>query len=78
MHASTVQALHHTSDRNVFGKYWICKRAPNHAHEAMGCLGGVGYVEENIMPRVYREAPVNAIWEACRFELWNTADGREL
>ena len=45
------------------GKYWICKRAPNHACEAMECLGGVGYVEENIMPRIYREAPVNAIWE---------------
>jgi putative acyl-CoA dehydrogenase len=39
------------------------KRAPNHAYEAMECLGGVGYVEENIMPRLYREAPVNAIWE---------------
>ena len=116
MRASTAQALHHTSGRNVFGKnlheqvlmqnvladlsieseaalaismrvgnaldnlqdeqqnlfarvataigkYWICKRAPNHAYEAMECLGGVGYVEENIMPRIYREAPVNAIWE---------------
>lgn len=47
----------------AIGKYWICKRAPNHAYEAMECIGGVGYVEENIMPRVYREAPVNAIWE---------------
>ncbi|WP_101760522.1 acyl-CoA dehydrogenase family protein [Oceanicoccus sp. KOV_DT_Chl] len=47
----------------AIGKYWICKRAPNHAYEAMECLGGVGYVEENIMPRIYREAPVNAIWE---------------
>jgi len=47
----------------AIGKYWICKRAPNHAYEAMECLGGVGYVEDNIMPRVYREAPVNAIWE---------------
>lgn len=45
------------------GKYWVCKRAPAHAYEAMECLGGVGYVEDNIMPRVYREAPVNAIWE---------------
>ena len=118
MRASTAQALHHTSGRNVFGKnlheqvlmqnvladlsieseaalaismrvgnaldnlqdeqqnsfariataigkYWICKRAPNHAYEAMECLGGVGYVEENIMPRIYREAPVNAIWEGA-------------
>lgn len=47
----------------AIGKYWICKRAPNHAYEAMECIGGVGYVEDNIMPRIYREAPVNAIWE---------------
>lgn len=47
----------------AIGKYWICKRAPNHIYEAMECIGGVGYVEENIMPRLYREAPVNAIWE---------------
>ena len=47
----------------AIGKYWVCKRAQNHAYEAMECLGGVGYVEENIMPRIYREAPVNAIWE---------------
>jgi putative acyl-CoA dehydrogenase len=60
----------HDEQQNLFarvataiGKYWICKRAPNHAYEAMECLGGVGYVEENIMPRLYREAPVNAIWE---------------
>lgn len=45
------------------GKYWICKRAPHFAYEAMECIGGVGYVEENILPRIYREAPVNAIWE---------------
>jgi putative acyl-CoA dehydrogenase len=44
-------------------KYWICKLAPAFAFEAMECLGGNGYVEESIMPRVYREAPVNAIWE---------------
>ena len=45
------------------GKYWICKRAPYHAFEAMECHGGPGYVEESIMPRLYREAPVNSIWE---------------
>ncbi|MAY01073.1 MAG: DNA alkylation response protein [Oceanospirillaceae bacterium] len=45
------------------GKYWICKRAPHFAYEAMECIGGVGYVEDNILPRIYREAPVNAIWE---------------
>jgi putative acyl-CoA dehydrogenase len=44
-------------------KYWICKHAPAFAFEAMECLGGNGYVEESIMPRLYREAPVNAIWE---------------
>jgi putative acyl-CoA dehydrogenase len=45
------------------GKYWVCKRAPQLIYEAMECLGGAGYVEESILPRLYREAPVNAIWE---------------
>jgi putative acyl-CoA dehydrogenase len=45
------------------GKYWVCKRGPVHTGEAMECLGGNGYVEESIMPRLYREAPVNSIWE---------------
>jgi putative acyl-CoA dehydrogenase len=44
-------------------KYWICKSAPAFLHEAMECLGGNGYVEESALPRLYREAPVNAIWE---------------
>ncbi len=44
-------------------KYWICKRAPPLVYEAMECLGGNGYVEESMLPRLYREAPVNAIWE---------------
>jgi putative acyl-CoA dehydrogenase len=44
-------------------KYWVCKRAPVHAAEALECLGGNGYVEESQMPRLYREAPVNSIWE---------------
>ena len=44
-------------------KYWICKRAPGFVFEAMECLGGNGYVEESMLPRLYREAPVNAIWE---------------
>jgi len=44
-------------------KYWICKSAPAFIYEAMECLGGNGYVEENALPRLYREAPVNAIWE---------------
>ncbi len=45
------------------GKYWVCKRAPAHAAEALECLGGNGYVEESQMPRLYREAPLNSIWE---------------
>jgi putative acyl-CoA dehydrogenase len=44
-------------------KYWICKIAPGFIFEAMECLGGNGYVEESILPRLYREGPVNAIWE---------------
>ena len=44
-------------------KFWICKRAPYLALEAMEVLGGSGYVEECIMPRIYREMPVNSIWE---------------
>jgi putative acyl-CoA dehydrogenase len=45
------------------GKFWVNKRLPNHTYEAMGCLGGNGYVEDSIMPRLYREAPLNSIWE---------------
>jgi len=44
-------------------KYWICKRGPGLAAEAMEVLGGNGYVEEGIMGRLYREMPVNSIWE---------------
>jgi len=47
----------------ALGKYWICKRTPGHAYEAMECIGGSGVMEDCIMPRLYREAPVNAIWE---------------
>ncbi|WP_375176931.1 acyl-CoA dehydrogenase family protein [Marinobacter mobilis] len=45
------------------GKYWICKRSPNHAYESMECIGGSGVMENCIMPRLFRESPVNAIWE---------------
>ncbi|WIX76220.1 acyl-CoA dehydrogenase family protein [Amycolatopsis carbonis] len=44
-------------------KYWVCKRAPMHAAEALECFGGNGYVEESGMPRLYREAPLMSIWE---------------
>jgi putative acyl-CoA dehydrogenase len=47
----------------AIGKYWICKRAPAHAYEALECIGGSGVMEDSPMPRLYREAPVNAIWE---------------
>jgi putative acyl-CoA dehydrogenase len=44
-------------------KYWVCKRVPVHAAEALECLGGNGYVEESGLPRLYREAPLQSIWE---------------
>jgi putative acyl-CoA dehydrogenase len=44
-------------------KYWVCKRAIGVVAEALECHGGNGYVEESIMPRLYREAPLNSIWE---------------
>jgi putative acyl-CoA dehydrogenase len=44
-------------------KYWICKRAPVHAAEALECFGGNGFVEESGMPRLYRGSPLNSIWE---------------
>src|SRR5271166_5767667 len=47
----------------ALGKYWICKRTPGHAYEALECVGGSGVMEDSPMPRLYREAPVNAIWE---------------
>ncbi|WP_369938543.1 acyl-CoA dehydrogenase family protein [Xanthomonas tesorieronis] len=47
----------------ALGKYWLCKRAPAFVNEAQECLGGAGYVEESILPRLYRQAPLNSIWE---------------
>ncbi|MGQ0430724.1 MAG: isovaleryl-CoA dehydrogenase [Gammaproteobacteria bacterium] len=44
-------------------KFWVCKRAAAFVQEAMEVLGGNGYVEESALPRLYREAPVNSIWE---------------
>lgn len=60
------KASHETLFRRLglaVGKYWICKRSPQLAYEAMECLGGNGVMEDCIMPRLYREAPINAIWE---------------
>lgn len=47
----------------AIGKYWICKRCPPLVNEAQECLGGTGYVEESNLPRLYRQAPLNSIWE---------------
>ena len=49
----------------AIGKYWICKRAPGFVNEAQECLGGIGYIEETLLPRLYRQAPLNSIWEGC-------------
>lgn len=66
------RAMDHRSDRHedllvrlctAVGKYWICKRTPNHAYEAMECIGGSGVMEDSPFPRFFRESPVNAIWE---------------
>lgn len=47
----------------AIAKYYICKRGPAVVNEAQECLGGIGFVEENILPRLYRQAPLNSIWE---------------
>ena len=47
----------------AIGKFFICKRAPAFVNEAQECLGGAGYVEESLLPRLYRQAPLNSIWE---------------
>ncbi len=66
------RAMDHRSDAHedalarlvtAVGKYWICKRTPQHAFEAMECIGGSGVMEDSPFPRLYREAPINAIWE---------------
>ncbi|HRQ64317.1 MAG TPA: acyl-CoA dehydrogenase family protein [Xanthomonadaceae bacterium] len=49
----------------AIGKYWLTKRAVPVVNEAQECLGGAGYVEDSIMGRLYREAPLNSIWEGC-------------
>ncbi|HYL64750.1 MAG TPA: isovaleryl-CoA dehydrogenase [Candidatus Methylomirabilis sp.] len=49
----------------AIAKYWLCKRAPVHVGEALECLGGNGYVEESVMPRLYCEAPLYSIWEGA-------------
>lgn len=50
---------------SAVGKYWLSKRSTPVVREALECIGGNGYVEESILPRLYREAPLNAIWEGA-------------
>jgi putative acyl-CoA dehydrogenase len=47
----------------ALGKYWVCKRATPFVNEAQECLGGIGYVEDTMLPRLLRQAPLNSIWE---------------
>ena len=68
--ARAVDASHHDPAEaalariaTAIGKYWICKRSPTMINEAQECLGGLGYVEESNLPRLYRQAPLNSIWE---------------
>ena len=61
--ANDEQAKLFTRIATAIGKFWICKRAVAAASEAMECLGGNGYVEESVLPRLYRDVPVNSIWE---------------
>jgi putative acyl-CoA dehydrogenase len=44
-------------------KYWVCKTTPPLVAEALECIGGNGYVEESVLPRLYRESPLNSVWE---------------
>ncbi len=61
--ASDAQESHFRRVALAVAKYWVCKRAIAVVAEALECHGGNGYVEESIMPRLYREAPLNSIWE---------------
>ena len=68
--ASAIDSSNNNDEENAFArvgtaiaKYWICKRAPSLVYEALECHGGMGYIEDSIMPRLYREVPLNSIWE---------------
>ena len=64
--AHAVDAGEHRRSRRLavaLGKFWVCKRTSPMVAEALECLGGNGYVEENGLARLYREAPLNSIWE---------------
>jgi len=59
-------------------KFWICKSAPTLVAEALECLGGNGYVEESVLPRLYRESPLNSLWEGAgnvnALDLWRAVE----
>jgi putative acyl-CoA dehydrogenase len=57
------QAVRFRRLATAVAKYWVCKRGPNHAYEALECLGGNGYTETFPLARRYREQPVMAVWE---------------
>ncbi len=67
--ASAVDNLHDPHEAALrrialpLSKFWVCKRTPAAVAEALECLGGNGYVEESGMPLLYREAPLNSVWE---------------
>ena len=68
--AAAVDAAGHDRQQAAFArvataiaKYWVCRRAPGFVNEAQECLGGIGYVEDSVLPRLYRQAPLNSIWE---------------
>ncbi len=63
MSTQNEQEKHLVRIGTAIGKYWICKRTPGHAYEAMECIGGSGVMEDCIMPRLFRESPINTIWE---------------
>jgi len=63
--AQDLQAQKFTRIATAIAKYWITKRAPAVVAEALECLGGNGYVEESPLPRLYRDAPLNSLWEGA-------------
>jgi putative acyl-CoA dehydrogenase len=61
--AKDEQAIAFRRLATAVGKYWVCKRTPMMVAESLECLGGNGYVEESGLPRLFRESPLNSVWE---------------